>query len=217
MSFATPSPTDPLTGHNPSSLSQRYASAADSSIEYQLQQLGHNNQLFISLDADDSTCFAVNFRSTIAAWCSKPHISIESVSAGRKSEVVSTIRFNPTPSQIPWIPKALVTYAGDSKERTMEMKAPLSLKWHVEINGTDCTWSLSYNLPSLILAPRNNPTHILAVFTWGARGNRVRSGQEIGRLRMVENQREKSYSTQVLSTAAAVVAHWKSAGKFLPG
>jgi hypothetical protein len=99
-------------------------------LEYQLQQLEHNKQLFISLDANDATCFAVNFRSARAAWASRPHISTESISAGRKGEVVSTIQFNPTvptPDQWPWVPRALVTYVDDPREEMIEMRAPMFL------------------------------------------------------------------------------------------
>jgi hypothetical protein len=208
--------TESLTSLNSTS-SERDISDRDSSLEYQLRQLEHSNQLFTSLDADDATCFAVCFRSTTAAMRSKPHISIEKVLAGREREVVSSIRFNPGPTKVPWVPRAFVTYANEKRQETMQMKSPLSLKWHVLIGSTKCTWGLSYIPPSLVLNPRDDPKQILARFTYAGYGNRAQNGQVVGFLRIMENGGGHAYQAQIMSTISAVIAHWKSAGKFLLG
>lgn len=203
--------TEALTPLN----SLRESSKRCSLLEYQLQQLEHNNQLFISLDADNATCFAVCFRSTIAAMFSKPHMSIEKVLAGKESEVVASIRFNST--EMPYVPRAFVTYADEERQETMQMISPLSLKWNVLIDGTKCTWGLSYVPPSLVLNPHDDPKQILARFTYAGYGNRAQNGQVVGFLRIMENERGHANQAQIMSTISAVVAHWKGAGKFLMG
>jgi len=189
----------------------------DSTIEYQLRQLENKKQLFISLDPDNSTCFAVNFRSTISAFLSKPHISIETILAGRHNTVVSSIKFNSpaTKQPPPWVPTAVVSYIDKpGQEETMELKAPLSLRWHVQIGHLQCTWDLLYTPPSLHLKPDDSSV-TLAMFTWGEHGNRTQNGQNVGQLRVFEEGKE--FQIQILSTVSAVVAHWKSVGKFLIG
>jgi hypothetical protein len=91
----------PLNSFSSSSSSEDDSSKGNAPLEYQLRQTGHNNQLFLSLDANDAACFAVRFRSKIAAMKSQPHISIEKILAGEEREVVSSIRFNSGPTSIP--------------------------------------------------------------------------------------------------------------------
>jgi hypothetical protein len=91
----------PLNSFSSSSTGEDDVSKENALSEYQLRQMGHNNQLFISLDANDAACFAVRFRSKFAAMKSQPHISIEKILAGRERVVVSSIRFNSGPTKIP--------------------------------------------------------------------------------------------------------------------
>jgi hypothetical protein len=116
--------------------------------------------------------------------------------------------------ELEWVPQASIAYPSSKRDEKMQLKYPVSLKWHVLINNNNCTWGLSYIPPSLVLSPRDDPERVLAQFTYAGYGNQARNGQVVGFLRILENADEQ---VEIMSTVSAVVAHWKGAGKFLTG
>jgi len=182
-------------------------------MKYQLQQLGHNNQVFVPLHSDDSACFVIQSRSSSASWFSKPDIVIKRLRTGEAQEKIGSIRFDRTLNELPWISRASIAYAL-GPEQTMEMDKPTSLRWAVNIDEGRCYWSLKYSPASLVLTPADS-SRILALFSYGERGNQAHAGQTIGELQIMENHTREEYTRQILCTLCGVLVHWKRAGKIL--